>query len=66
MGHLGSRDIASEILERVSYGNKPVPYVDLPWKAVRMHTGSDSRVFEDSEANWAIFIVFHSLEEQSL
>ena len=66
MGHLGSRTIASEMLERVSYGDKTTLSVDLPWETECMGAWSDPRVHEDPKTNRAFFIILHSLEEYPL
>jgi len=63
IGHRGSRDIASEMLERMSYGDQIVLYVDLPWETVRMRARGDSRFREDSKTNRTFFVILHSLEE---
>jgi len=66
MGHLGSRTIASEMLERVSCGDQTTLSVGLPWETERMGAWSDPRVCEDSKTNRTFFIILHSLEEHPL
>jgi len=63
MGHRGSRVIASEMLERMNYGDQTALYVDLPWETVRVCARGDSGVGEDSKTNRTFFVIFHSLEE---
>lgn len=66
MGHLGSRVIASVILEKVSYGKQTDLCIDLPWETVCVHTRSDPRVRQDSKTNRTFFVVLHGLEEEAL
>jgi len=66
MGHLGSRAIASEILERVNKGDQTALLVDLPGETVGVCARRNSRVCQDSKTNRAFFIVLHGLEEHAL
>ena len=66
MGHLGSRVIASEMLGRVNNEDQIALHVNLPREAIRMGTGRNSRVHEDSKTNRAFFVILHSLEEEAL
>lgn len=66
MGHLGSRVIASEMLERVNRRNRTTLRVDLPGETIRVSTRGDPWIREDSKTNWAFFVILHRLEEHPL
>jgi hypothetical protein len=54
------------MLESVSHGNQLVPHGDVPRETVRVGTWSNPWVHEDPKTNWALFVIFHSLEEHAL
>jgi len=66
MGHLGSRAIASEMLERVNWGDQPALHRNSPGETVCVRARRDSRFCEDSKTNRAFFVVLHGLEEHAL
>ena len=41
-------------------------HVDPPWETIRVGTGRDPRVREDSETDRAFLVVLYGLEEQAL